>query len=141
MEEIRSEHNQHVVHNPWDREERNTKTEEVRHFLGDTGGVQSHTINRQAACHCGCIKPAAGFCGSCQGIICVSCYSRCDGRGCSKPIGPCCSVLIEDESRRIIRLCKECYSASRRKRALTMVFRVFATLFLLIISPFVKIEK
>ena len=139
MEEIRSESNHHVVHNPWDSKESDLKAEEVKHYLADTGGVQSHRIIRQIACHCGCIKPAAGFCSCCKGIICASCFTRC--LVCSKPIGPCCSVVIQDANCRIIRLCKECHSASKRKKALKFSFRLLLAPFILLLSPFVKFEK
>ncbi len=130
MEEIRSEQSHHVVHNPWDRREGDISAEEVRHFLADSGGIESHRTIRHAACHCGCIKPPGGFCSACQEMICVDCFSRCEA--CGKPVGPWCSGLIQNTTGQILYLCRECSSSVKRRkifRAISFPFRMFLSLF------------
>lgn len=137
--EIRSDKKYRVVHNPWDKTERDVEAEEIRHWLADTGGIESQTVTRQVACHCGCVAAPGGFCGCCHEILCVSCYTRCDK--CSKPVGPCCSVLIQDENLRAIRLCKECGDALKRKSTLKMFLQLISLPFAVFLSLFIKFEE
>ncbi len=137
--EIRSDKKYRVVHNPWDKTERDVEAEEISHSLADTGGIESQSVIRQVACHCGCIKPPGGFCSSCQGIICVDCFARCDG--CSRPVGPCCDNLIQDENLRTIRLCKECSNTLKRRNASKSFLRLISHPFVLLISLFIQIEE
>lgn len=137
--EIRSDKKYRIVHNPWDRTESDVEAEETRHSLTDSGGIESQTVITQVACHCGCIAPPGGYCSNCQGVICVNCFHRCDG--CSRPVGPCCSVLVQDENLRTVRLCKECSDALKRKNALKISLKLILLPFLLLLSLFVKFEE
>jgi len=137
--EIRSDKKYRIVHNPWDKTERDVEAEEIRHSLADTGGIESQTVVRQVACHCGCVAQPGGFCSGCHSIICVNCFRRCDR--CSRPIGPCCSVVIQDENLRTIRLCRECSDALKRKSTLKVFLRWVSLPFVALLSLFVEFEE
>jgi hypothetical protein len=139
MKDIRVERTVKKIHNPWDKSGRDAEGEEVRHALADTGGIESDRTLTRAACDCGCVKPPGGFCSSCHGLICVSCFYRC--ALCDKPLGPCCGIMVQESGGQAMRLCKECHDARKRKNRVISASRLALGPLRLLLSPFIRIEK
>ncbi len=140
MKPIRGERKLEFLHEPWEFKERPVQQEDVAHFVSDAGGLESHTVSRQAAFDCGCLdKPKGGFCIDCvsegrRGLTCASCFDHCQGRGCGRPICRRHSICIDSAGGKDFRLCHPCYGAARRKQLSRGIVRA-------ILSPFVTFNE
>ncbi len=131
MKPIRSEQDQEVVHDPWNRNERQWSQKDVAHIVSDAGGIESYRTGRQIGCDCGCLKPPGGFCADCGAVSCVDCFGHC--QRCNRPLCPAHLTCTEIVGGQIVRLCRSCSDSAGRKRALRRVGR-------LLLSPFVEFK-
>ena len=115
---IRGEQKFRIIHNPWGYSGRVSEQEEVIHFLSDSGGLETHSVQRQIAFDCGCLNsPLGGFCVYCVtqgggGMICLSCFDHCR---CGRPICDGHAVFVCFEDGKEFRLCRPCFDAATRK--------------------------
>lgn len=134
MDEIRSEHTKETLRNPWQPLSTDIGESSVKHICADTGGIESYVASQKTVWHCGCVAPPGGICSGCNNVICIRCFAHCAGLDCSRPIGPCCSAVAQDEHNPETPLCDECYDRAKRRQ----VARAIAKL---ILSPFIRFKS
>ncbi len=132
MKPIRTEKKQEVVYDSWTGIPHPLQDQETDHFITSQGSVESQTIGRQIALQCGCLKPAGGFCSECGALVCIDCFGHCNN--CSRPLGGCHSILVNNPDGTRIRLCQACHDSSKRREARQRIWRT-------LLSPFVKFEE
>ncbi len=126
MQPIRSERTRKVASSSWDASDHPVQQDDTDHTLSQAGAIESDRTTQQMACHCGCLRPPAGFCAECNQLICEVCYARCSG--CNKPIGPCHYVKSQDRTGRVLVECRSCNGARKRKSLITGLWRGIASL-------------
>lgn len=127
MKPIRGIREELYVHNPWDGHEHLMERTDVTHSLTEEGAVATHKVRRALACQCGCVRPAAGFCGECHRTVCEMHLVRCL---CGKPLGPCHALFLMQPGGGVLVLCPQCGGAHRRDQVVRGITRA-------LLSPFV----
>ena len=116
MDPIRSKQEKTVFWNPLKKRATDGDQSRIAHLIGDYRRRRVSWVLQKSAGGCGCVGAGegGGFC-ICGALCCSRCFTHCAGSDCSKPIGPCCSVVVQQSSAGNIRLCKECYAKAKRK--------------------------
>ena len=99
--------------------------------LSDEGSIDTLGKLKRYAWDCGCYAEVGGRCYECGAISCVKCHGRC--AACSCPICQAHSVFVPSEGGGQLRLCRQCYDTTRRRRRLVAFARI-------IFSPFLRFE-
>ena len=128
MKPVRKSRREEVSQDPWQGAQSPQGQEDTAHVVDADGALNSHTVQRRAASHCGCLQSAAGYCAICQQTACAACFGRC--AFCQMPLCPRHSAWAEGPQGERVRLCADCHEATRLRRAWARVGSVLSRLFL-----------
>ncbi len=132
MKPIRIKEQYEVTDDPATGHERILGSTYEEDILSDRGSINTLGKVTHYALHCGCYDEIGGRCYECGAISCVKCHGRC--AVCSCPICQAHSIFVPSEGGRQLKLCRQCYDKTVRRRRIVGVTRF-------LLSPFIRFER
>lgn len=129
---IRGERNELYIHAPGDLHGHLVLQDDVQHFVGDHGDIQTYRSKRIAALHCGCFAEPKGCCSICKQKMCNEHFFHC--MYCHRPIGIC-------HASRRRPVCTRCRLEDEVRETVICIGRAGRFMGKALLLPFIEFEK